>query len=59
MAQTSYGLRKQWDKDNHKIYSVRLRLKDDADLIEYIESHKAEQGTSQIFREALEKLLEG
>lgn len=33
---TSYEVRRKWDLENHKAYSIRLRLKDDADLIEYI-----------------------
>ena len=52
---TSYEVRKRWDKENHKTYSIRLRLKEDADLIEYIEAHKSDIATSQIFRTALEK----
>lgn len=54
---TSYEVRKGWDKANHKIYSVRLRLKEDAEIIEYIEAHKDERGTSNIFREALDKYI--
>lgn len=54
---TSYEVRKRWDKENQKIYSVRLRLRDDADLIEYIEAHKSEVGTSQLFRAALEHFI--
>lgn len=54
---TSYDIRKRWDADNHKIYSVRLRLKEDAEIIEYIEANKAEMGTSNIFREALENYI--
>ena len=54
---TSYEVRKRWDADNHKIYSIRFRLKEDAELIEYIEAHKAEMGTSNIFREALENYI--
>lgn len=54
---TSYDVRKRWDADNHKIYSVRLRLKEDAEIIEYIEANKAEMGTSNIFREALDKFI--
>ena len=56
---TSYEVRKRWDEANHKIYSIRLRLKDDAELIEYIENNKAKLGTSEIFRQALTKLIEG
>lgn len=54
---TSYEVRRRWDIENQKIYSFRLRLKDDADLIEYIESHKADVGTSQLFREILQKYI--
>jgi hypothetical protein len=54
---TSYEVRKRWDKENQKIYSVRLRLKDDADLISFIESRKQDGGTSQLFRSALELLI--
>lgn len=54
---TSYEVRKRWDKEHHKIYSVRLRLEEDGDLIAYIEAHKDTIGTSQIFREALEKYI--
>jgi hypothetical protein len=59
ISQTDPSIRREWDKNNHKFYSIRLRIKDDADLIEYIDSHKAELGTSHIFREALRKFLEG
>lgn len=54
---TSYEVRRKWDLENHKTYSIRLRLKDDADLIEYIETHKELKGTSQIFRTALEQYI--
>lgn len=40
-----------------KNYTIRLRLKEDADLINYIETHKNEIGTSNLFREALEKYI--
>lgn len=56
---TSYDVRKGWDKANHKIYSVRLRYKEDAEIIEYIEAHKEEHGTSNIFREALAQFING
>lgn len=56
---TSYEVRRRWDMENQKIYSIRLRLKDDADLIEYIEANKANIGTSELFRQALTKFIEG
>lgn len=55
---TSYEVRKRWDKENQKIYSVRLRLKDDAELISFVENRKHDIGTSQLFRSALELLIE-
>lgn len=55
---TSYEVRRRWDKAHHKVYSVRLRLDDDAELIEYIETHKTEGGTSQLFRAALEQFIQ-
>lgn len=54
---TSYEVRRRWDLENQKTYSVRLRLKEDAKIIDYIETHKKEVGTSQLFREALEKYI--
>lgn len=54
---TSYEVRRRWDVENQKIYSIRLRLKDDAELIEYIEANKSEIGTSQLFREALTEYM--
>ncbi len=54
---TSYEVRRRWDKTHQKSYNVRLRLEEDADLIAYIEANKGTVGTSQIFREALEKFI--
>lgn len=53
---TSYEVRRRWDQEHHKIYSIRLRLNEDAELIEFIESNKGSVGTSQLFREAIAKL---
>ena len=51
---TSYEVRRRWDTANLKTYTVRLNLKNDAALIEYIDSKKDTVGTSNLFREALE-----
>lgn len=57
MAQTRQELRAAWNKANYKDYQVRLRVNDDKELIEKVERLKKEgMGTTQIFREALEKL---
>jgi hypothetical protein len=40
-----------------KKYGISFHIKNDAELIEYIESQKATgKGTSEIFREAIEKV---
>lgn len=57
---TSYEVRQRWDKENLKRYVVSFRIKEDANLIEYIESHKSELGTTELFRNALQnKINEG
>lgn len=56
---TSYEVRRRWDVENQKVYSIRLRLKDDAEIIEYIEANKATVGTSELFRQALAKYMKG
>lgn len=54
---TSYAIRQQWDKENLKKYGVAFHTTHDAELIEYIERQKATgKGTSEIFREAIEKI---
>lgn len=35
---------------------MQFRIDDDADLINFIEQHKANQGTTEVFRLAIEKL---
>lgn len=43
----------------YKQYQIKLRKEEDAALIDYVESQKQAKGTTEIFREALEKFLEG
>lgn len=54
---TSYAVRQKWDKEHCKGYYVRLRLAEDAELIDYIEAHKTEAGTTGIFRAALAEYI--
>lgn len=54
---TSYEVRQRWDKENFKRYVISLRLKEDAELIEYIEAHKSETGTTELFRVALQNTI--
>ncbi len=54
---TSYKVRRRWDQENLKKYGVAFHIERDSDVIGYIESQKATgKGTSEIFREAIEKL---
>lgn len=54
---TSYKVRRRWDQENLKKYGVAFHIERDSDVIDYIESQKATgKGTSEIFREAIEKL---
>lgn len=41
---------------NYKIYQVKFRIQDDADLIQFIEQHKNATGTTELFRRGIEKL---
>lgn len=53
---TSYEVRRRWDQENLKRYVISLHQKNDADLIEFVETNKEKYGTTEIFRAALEKL---
>lgn len=57
---TSSEVKNRWNAKTYKAYHVYLRKEEDARLIDYIEQKKQQvSGTTPIFREALEKLLEG
>ena len=43
---------------NYKSYRVNLRYDNDQDLIDYIEQHKEQFGTTEIFRVALQLLID-
>ena len=54
---TSYEVRQRWDKENLKKYGVTFHIRNDADLIEFIEEKKNHgETTSAIFRKAIEQL---
>lgn len=46
----------RWMREHYKRYQVQLRVDDDADLIAYIDQHKADTGTTELFRRGIEKL---
>ena len=55
---TSYEVRRRWDLANLKKYSVSLHIEKDAELIQFIEENKGQYKTSELFRRALELLME-
>lgn len=56
---TSTEVKQRWMAKAYNRYQVNLRKDDDAKLIEYVEANKETIGTTQIFREALSRYLEG
>lgn len=54
---TSTEVKQRWEKDNYKRYVLRLRKDTDADLINLIESTKAQHGTGT--SETIKELLRG
>lgn len=57
MGKTSVEVKSLWEKNNYKKYLVRLRVEDDKEIIDYIEKHKDEKGTSALFKEAIEEKM--
>lgn len=57
-TRTSSEVKKRWmDKAYHK-YAAYLRYDTDQHIIDYLEEHKDEKGTTQIIREALEMYID-
>ena len=46
----------RWMAKTYKRYQVQLRQDEDADLIEFIDRHKEQIGTTELFRRGIEKL---
>ena len=57
MSYTSSEVKKRWMDANYKSYRVNLRYDNDQDLIDYIEQFKEQFGTTEIFRAAMEALI--
>ena len=53
---TSTEVKNRWNTKTYKKYQVNFRKEEDADIIQFIEETKKEKTTSEIFREAIEKL---
>lgn len=54
---TSYEVKRRYDLKTYRKYSISLRQDEDADLIQYIDQHKDQIGTTEIFRAALEQYI--
>ncbi len=51
-----YAPQENYDRDNTKKFTIKLNLKTDADIIEYLEHTGNKQGTiKRLIREAIEK----
>lgn len=54
---TSTEVKQRWIDRNYKRIVVNLRYDTDKDIIDWIEEHKEEYGTTNIFRDAVELLI--
>ena len=55
---TSTEVKQRWENSAYQKYMIRLRKEDDADLIAFIDENKDAIGTTELFRRALELLME-
>jgi len=54
---TSNEVKQRWESKAYKKILIRLRYDTDKELLDYIEQHKDEDGTTNIFREALQEYI--
>lgn len=57
MGKTSTEVKQRWENKAYTKYLVRFRRDMDKPLIDYIEKHKGVEGTTNIFRDALEAYI--
>ena len=57
LSQTKQEIRIAWNKAHYKRYVVNLRYDTDQEIINYIEANKERFGTTEIFRAAMEMLI--
>lgn len=55
-TETSTEVKQRWEAKAYKKYLVRLRVDDDAELIQFIDENKEKHGTTELFRAGIEKL---
>ena len=58
LSYTSTEVKTAWKQRNYKRYEVNFRLDTDKEIIDYIEANKERFGTTEIFRAAMEALIE-
>ena len=58
MSYTSTEVKQRWIDNNYKRITVNLRYDTDKEIIDYIEQHKEQFGTTEIFRVALQLLID-
>ena len=57
VSYTSTEVKTAWKQRNYKRYEVNFRLDTDKEIIAYIEANKERFGTTEIFRAAMELLI--
>ena len=57
VSYTSTEVKTAWKQRNYKRYEVNFRLDTDKEIIAYIEANKERFGTTEIFRAAMEALI--
>ena len=58
VSYTSTEVKTAWKQRNYKRYEINFRLDTDQEIIDYIEANKERFGTTEIFRAAMELLIE-
>lgn len=57
MGKTSSEVKKRWLDKAYKRYSISLRYDTDQKLIDFLEDNKEKYGTTPLFRDAIELLM--
>ena len=57
VSYTSTEVKTAWKQRNYKRYEINFRLDTDKEIIDYIEANKERFGTTEIFRAAMELLI--
>ena len=58
VSYTSSEVKQRWENKAYKKFLVRFREDADKEIIDYIEANKERFGTTEIFRAAMELLIE-